>query len=139
MPDLRYLADTSVFARAGQAAVGIRLEALAEERRLWTCRMVDLELLHGTRSRDLPAVIAERFGMRDAPITAGVMDRALRVAGLLAAAGLHRAAKPPDLIIAAAAETAGLTILHYDADYDRIARVTGQPVEWIAPPGTLDR
>lgn len=34
--------------------------------------------------------------------------------------------------------TAGLSVLHYDADYDRIAAVTNQPAEWIAPAGTLD-
>ena len=43
----------------------------------------------------------------------------------------------PDLIIAATAEEHGATVLHYDADYDRIAAVTGQPVEWVAPRGSL--
>ena len=36
-----------------------------------------------------------------------------------------------DLIIAAAAEQAGLTVLHYDDDFDLIAEVTGQPMEWV--------
>jgi predicted nucleic acid-binding protein len=40
--------------------------------------------------------------------------------------------------MAATAEHAGLTVLHYDSDYDRIRQVTGQPPEWVAPPGTLD-
>jgi hypothetical protein len=31
-----------------------------------------------------------------------------------------------------------LVVLHYDADYDRIAEVTGQPAEWVVPPGTAD-
>jgi predicted nucleic acid-binding protein len=48
-------------------------------------------------------------------------------------------ASPVDLVIAAAAEAAGLTVLHYDDDYDRIASITRQPVEWIAPAGSLDR
>ena len=43
-----------------------------------------------------------------------------------------------DLVIAAAAEAAGLSVLHYDSDYDRIAAVTNQPTEWIAPLGSLD-
>jgi predicted nucleic acid-binding protein len=42
-----------------------------------------------------------------------------------------------DLVIAAAAEAAGLSVLHYDNDYDRIAAMTNQPTEWIAPAGTL--
>jgi predicted nucleic acid-binding protein len=43
----------------------------------------------------------------------------------------------PDLIIAATAELSGATVLHYDEDYDRIAKVTGQPVEWVAIKGSL--
>ena len=53
----------------------------------------------------------------------------------MAAAGEHRGAKPVDLVVAAAAEAEGLTVLHYDADYERIAEVTGQPTEWVAPRG----
>jgi predicted nucleic acid-binding protein len=45
--------------------------------------------------------------------------------------------KIADLIIASAGEAAGATLLHYDADFDRIAKVTGQPVSWIAPRGSL--
>jgi predicted nucleic acid-binding protein len=43
-----------------------------------------------------------------------------------------------DLIIAAAAEAAGLTVLHYDHDFEHIASVTGQPTEWVSPAGSLD-
>ncbi|WP_069601520.1 PIN domain-containing protein [Mycobacterium kyorinense] len=43
----------------------------------------------------------------------------------------------PDLIIAATAELHGATVLHYDADYDRIAAVTGQATEWVATKGSL--
>jgi hypothetical protein len=57
----------------------------------------------------------------------------------MAASGRHRGAKPVDLVIAAAAEAAGLAVLHYDDDYDRIASVTHQPMEWVARAGTLDR
>jgi hypothetical protein len=49
----------------------------------------------------------------------------------------HRSVKIPDLLIAAAAEAAQATVLHYDEDYDRIAAITGQPVQWIAPRGSL--
>jgi predicted nucleic acid-binding protein len=41
------------------------------------------------------------------------------------------------VLIAAAAEAAGVTVLHYDEDYDRIAEITGQPVRWLAPKGSL--
>jgi hypothetical protein len=48
---------------------------------------------------------------------------------LLADRGQHRAPSVPDLIIAATAELAGLTVLHLDKNFDVIADVTGQPVE----------
>jgi predicted nucleic acid-binding protein len=136
---VRYLVDTSVLARAKQDVVGERLEELALSGRLWTCRLVDLEVAYGSRSRDVAQVIEERRAIPEAPITPAVMERALRVAGLMAASGAHRGAKPVDLVIAAAAEAAGLVVLHYDDDYDRIAAVTGQPTEWVAPAGSLDR
>ncbi len=66
------------------------------------------------------------------------MDRALEVMEDMAGGG-HRGAKPVDFVIAAAAELSGLTVLHYDADFARISAVTGQPAEWVAPPGSLDR
>jgi len=46
--------------------------------------------------------------------------------------------KVPDLLIAAAAEAANLTIIHYDADFDLIASVTGQTCQWIVPKGSID-
>jgi predicted nucleic acid-binding protein len=136
---MRYLVDTSVLARARQAVVGERLAALAQAGQLWTCRLIDLEVVYGSRARDVAEVIAERRALPEAPITANVMQRALLTATAMAASGLHRGAKPVDLVIAAAAEAAGLAVLHYDDDYDRIASVTRQPVEWIAPAGSLDR
>jgi predicted nucleic acid-binding protein len=136
---MRYLVDTSVLARAGQPLVGDRLLELASVGGLWTCRVIDLEVTHGSRARDVAEVIDERRALPEAAITPAVMNRALQIAGAMAASGVHRGAKPVDLVIAAAAEAAGLTVLHYDDDYDRIARVTGQPMEWVAPAGTLDR
>lgn len=56
----------------------------------------------------------------------------IEVQGLLADRGHHRAAKIPDLMVAAVAELAGYTVLHLDKDFDRIAQVTGQPIERLA-------
>ena len=55
----------------------------------------------------------------------------------LASRTQQRGAKIADLLIAAAAEAAGLVVLHYDHDLDLIAEVTGQPVEWILPAGAV--
>jgi predicted nucleic acid-binding protein len=66
-----------------------------------------------------------------------VLDRAVEVQDTLAERSQHRGAKIADLLIAAAAEAANLVVLHYDHDYEVIAKVTRQPTEWIVPAGTV--
>ncbi|MFD6416889.1 PIN domain-containing protein [Streptomyces sp. NPDC060194] len=51
--------------------------------------------------------------------------------------GLHRSASIADLIVAVTADAHGLTVLHYDDDFETIAKVTGQPVRRVVPPGTV--
>jgi predicted nucleic acid-binding protein len=78
-----------------------------------------------------------REGLRQAPLssmpveylTPAIENRAVEVLTLLADRGQHRAPSVPDLIIAATAELAGLTVLHLDKDFEVIAKITGQPVE----------
>ncbi len=65
-------------------------------------------------------------------LTPAIEDRALEVQLLLAGQGKHRAPSIPDLVTAAAAEMAGLTVLHLDKDFDLIASITGQPVERLS-------
>jgi len=80
-----------------------------------------------------------RAGLRRPPISAmpveyltpAIEDRAVEVLGLLADRGQHRVLSIPDLLTAATAELAGLTILHCDKDYDLITGVTGQAAEWL--------
>ncbi len=133
----RYLVDTSVLVRSSIEVVGDRLEELQLAGKLWSCRVVDLELVYSARKNDVAELVVGRRALPESPITPEVMDRALSVAELLANAGQHRGAKPADLIIAAAAEAQGLSVLHYDDDYDRISAATGQPAEWISPAGSL--
>ena len=71
-----------------------------------------------------------------APRDDTVFERAMEVQGQLAQRGQHRL-PIPDLIIATCAEDHGLTILHYDAEFERIADVTGQTQEWIVPRGSV--
>jgi hypothetical protein len=66
-----------------------------------------------------------------------VLDRAVEVQDALAERSQQRGVKIADLLIAAAAEAAGLVVLHYDRDFDRITEVTGQATEWIIPAGTV--
>jgi predicted nucleic acid-binding protein len=64
-------------------------------------------------------------------VTPAIEDRALEVQLLLADRGQHRAPSIPDLIIAATAEKAGLTVLAADKDFNLIAAITGQPVQTL--------
>jgi predicted nucleic acid-binding protein len=64
-------------------------------------------------------------------------DRAREVQATLVERGQHRSAGVADLLIAATAEIEGLTVLHYDADFDMIAEITGQPCEWVVPRGSI--
>jgi predicted nucleic acid-binding protein len=71
------------------------------------------------------------------PFTEVIAERARDVQIRMAARGHHRGAGVIDLLTAAVAEHHGAAILHYDADFERIAAVTGQPHAWIAPRGSL--
>jgi hypothetical protein len=62
-------------------------------------------------------------------LTPAMEDRALELQGLLADRGQHRAPSIPDLLIAATAEVAGMTVLHVDRDFDLVGSLTGQPLE----------
>jgi predicted nucleic acid-binding protein len=81
-----------------------------------------------------------RAGLRQPPVSAmpveyltpAIEDRAVEVLTLLAYLGQHHTPSVPDLIIAATAELAGLTVLHCDKDFDLIASVTSQPAEWLS-------
>ena len=102
--------------------------------------MVRLELLHSARNAIEFAEIREELAaLPDCPIGKDQWMRALQVYERLSAkgGGSQRSVKHPDLLIAAAAEAAEVTVLHYDEDYDRIAAITGQPTRWLAPKGTL--
>jgi hypothetical protein len=62
-------------------------------------------------------------------LTPLIEDRAVAVQSALAERGQHRAPSIPDLLVAATAELAELTVLHLDKDYELIAALTGQPLE----------
>jgi predicted nucleic acid-binding protein len=139
MREPRYLVDTSVLARADQPLVGERLEALAIAGRFWTCRVIDLELVYASRAGHVAAAAEGRRALPEAPVTPAVMDRALDIMVALAGHSQHRGVKPIDCIIAACAESAGLAVLHYDDDFDRIASVAPVQTNWVAEPASLDR
>jgi predicted nucleic acid-binding protein len=67
-------------------------------------------------------------------LTPAIEGQAVEILTILADRGQHRAPSIPDLIIAATAELAGLTVLHLDKDFDLIGEITGQPMERLNQP-----
>lgn len=67
-------------------------------------------------------------------LTPAIEHRAVEVQLMLADQGHHRTPSIPDLLIAATAEKAGLTVLAVDKDFDLIAEITGQRVETLSWP-----
>ena len=117
--------------------VSRRLGPLLIDGHVATCPIIDLEVLYSARSfADYEQILDERRALSSYPITETVTDRAIEVQHGLARRGQHRAPLP-DLLIAAIAEVNDLTVIHYDSEFDRIAAHTGQPVEWVAPRGSL--
>ena len=136
-----YLIDTSVWHRRGNPAVTNRLADLFAADEVAITEPIRLEVLFSARSaQEYDAISRELEGLKPAPCGNPELRRALEVQRLLAhKAGLHhRSVKIPDLLVAATAELAGLTVLHYDEDYDRVGAVTGQRTEWVAERGSLD-
>jgi predicted nucleic acid-binding protein len=134
-----YLADTSVYVLQGKhPQVRRRFETLLAEGRLAACQMTSLEFLNNAPDpKGYEVLWGALHTQRWLDVTTEAMDRALDVHRSLAVSSQHRHFRLPDLIIAATAESHGATVLHYDADYDRIAAITNQPTEWIAERGSL--
>lgn len=130
-----WLIDKSALVRLGASPDAASWASRIERGLVRITTVTRLEVGYSARSgADL------RAGLRQPPVSAmpveyltpAIEDRAVEVLMLLADRGQHRAPSVPDLIIAAAGELAGLTVLHFDKDFDLIASVTGQAVEWLS-------
>ena len=135
----RYLADTSALARLRYPEVAAALAPLIESGVVATCGVIEFELGWASRSS------AEFFQIR-ADRDAGYewlathdedWRRALDVQASLWRSGRMRAVGLPDLLIAAVAERERVAVLHYGGDYDLITEITGQPMQWVVPRGTV--
>lgn len=113
---------------------------LADE--LLVCVPFRLEALYSTRSpAEYAQVAAELDGFRQAAADAQIWDVAQRAQRTLARApGVSHRVKLADLLVASIAHQHGFGVLHYDRDYDTIARHAGLTFEsaWIAPAGSVD-
>jgi len=135
---LTHLLDTSVLTRLRHATVRATIEPLAEQGQLARAGISDLEIGYSARSAEEWDELAEALSAFELVETNDDHLRRARQVQRLLAARHQRGRKVPDLLIAAAAESAGLAVVHYDADFDRIAGVTGQACEWVVPAGTVD-
>jgi predicted nucleic acid-binding protein len=135
---LTHLLDTSVVSRLSAPTVRSVIEPLVQEGRIGRAGITDLEVGLGSRNaREWDQDMADLSVLDLVETTVDHVRRARQVQRLLASRS-QRGRKVPDLLIAAAAEEAGLVLLHYDADFDHIVRVTGQICEWVVPSGSID-
>lgn len=127
-----WLIDKSALVRLGASPDAAEWAARIERGVVRVTTVTRLEVGYSARSgADL------RAGLRQPPLAAmpveyltpAIEDRAVEMLTLLADRGQHRGPSIPDLIIAATAELAGLTVLHVDKDFEIIADITGQPLE----------
>jgi predicted nucleic acid-binding protein len=135
-----YLLDKSALARvAAHPTVQAALERLDDLGTLATTAVIDLEIGYSARNvAEFDSIATDRAELyQDLPLTPAVSARVRHVQRELARRGQHRGPGVPALLIAATGEMYGAVIVHYDRDFDTIAAVTGQPVEWIVPPASV--
>jgi predicted nucleic acid-binding protein len=135
-----YLIDTSALVRLlGDAEVLARWEPSITAGLVAICSLVELEFLYTARSvadrERLVQQLHAAFGWVAMPDR--IYERAVEIQLELTERGTHRSAGAVDLLIAAVAEYQGLSVLHYDRDFEQIGAVTGQPMRWLAPAGSI--
>lgn len=134
-----YLLDKSALARWPKPRVAPVLEELSERGLLAVCGAVEIEVIHSARTaKDAQRARWLLSGFRRLPMPDEVWDRAVDVQVQALHKGNHRALSMADLLIAATAERNGVTVLHYDGDFDLITAITGHPTTWVVPAGTAD-
>jgi hypothetical protein len=130
-----WLIDKSALVRLGTSPDAAKWANRIERGLVRIATVTRLELGYSVRSGPDLRLALRRPPLSSMPVehqTPAIEDRSAEVLTLLADRGQHRAPSIPDLIIAATAELAGLTILHVDKDFEIIADITGQPLERLA-------
>ncbi|HET7508694.1 MAG TPA: PIN domain-containing protein [Solirubrobacterales bacterium] len=132
------LADTSAWmqARRDPQARDLLLSAVERGDVCW-CWPVRYELMIDARGAEGIAVIERTLeGLRELPVDRGVQRAVLATMRELADGGSHGAHRLPlaDLTVAAAAQAAGIGILHFDQHLERLGKHLGLEAYWISPP-----
>jgi len=135
-----WLVDKSVLARVDLPVVADAVLPRFRAGQVGVALVTELEVGFSARStRDYEST---RHNLLDYLIPVAMPlraeDRARELQRELVARGQHRGVSVPDLVLAAIAAIEGLTILHYDADFDLVSDVTRQPTEWVVPRGSID-
>ena len=131
----QWLVDKSVLVRLGDSPDADAWAERVERGLVRITTVTRLEVGFSARSGQDARTMLTRPPLSAMPVeylTPVIEDRALAVQLLLARQGRHRGPSIPDLVVAAAAELAGLTVLHLDKDFDLIAGITGQPLDRLA-------
>jgi len=127
-----WLIDKSAFARLHLAVDAAEWASRIDRGLVRISTVTRLEIgFSARRASDHRSLFAEPpvASMPVEYLTPRIEDRALELQAVLAERGQHRAPSIPDLLIAATAELAGLTVLHVDKDFELVAQVTGQTVQ----------
>jgi predicted nucleic acid-binding protein len=135
-----FIADKSIWARADRDPVREEWERALRNGQIATCSITVLELLYSARNRaEFDELEAELATLENIPVTEDTLRIVTAAMRELAdrSAGYHRI-PIPDYIVAACAEGAGIGVLHYDHDFDRLQEVLNFESRWAADPGTLD-
>lgn len=134
-----YVVDTSVLARLHQKPVLTRVTEIGTH----NCRVAIPSVLemgfsarNFTEHTKITDMLNSTFTV--VPASPWTQDYAVQMQSSMAAGGAHRSARVADLLIAATAMQLNATVLHYDRDFDAVAKLTGSRCEWVAPPGSLD-
>lgn len=102
------------------------------------CDLVILELTRLAPNEHRAQQVADRLAaFETVPMPVQLWSRARETQLALAERGDHRRVPPADLLLAGAAEDAGVTLIHYDRDYERIAAASALRQERLAPDGAL--
>jgi predicted nucleic acid-binding protein len=135
-----WLCDKSVLARVDVAAVADAVLPRVQAGQVGVALVTELEVGYSARStQDYAATRQDLLDLLiPVPMPVRAEERARELQRDLVARGRHRGVSVPDLVLAAIADIEELTILHYDADFDLIAEVSGQPTEWVVPRGSID-
>lgn len=135
---LTHLVDTSVLKRLGDPTVRSIVEPLAQAGRVARPAICDLEIGYSARNvQEWDRLMAALGSFDLVDTTTQHVTRSLQVQRLLASRS-QRGRKIPDLLVAAAAESLNLIVLHYDADFDLISAVTEQQCQWVVAAGSID-